>query len=1158
MANQKAFETANSSENSRKKRHQSPTWLISAIWILLAAASLGWQLHELNMHVEDLARLEARSSYNKDVVYRRWASKQGGVYVPVTPHTPPNPYLDVPDRDVTTTSGKKLTLVNPAYMTRQVHEMDQGEYGARGHITSLKPIRPGNAADPWESAGLRAFEKGSAEVSSIEIAEGRSIMRLMRPMIVEPGCLKCHQKQGYREGDIRGGLSVSIPMEPYKKSAAKAAVPIVTVHLALAGLGLMGIWVGDYKLRRHLLHRTRAEQSLREMVAEQQKTSMALKAGEERFRTMTDYTSDWESWTGTDKRFVYVTQSCRRISGYAAEEFMMDPGLYQRIIHPEDRHLFSCHLEAVHRDPAPSELDFRIVTRDGEIKWISHVCQEVVGEDGKTRGRRTSDRDITERKCTETALKESEMRYRALFGQSSDHVLVLKMGPDGVPQITDANDAALRAHGFTREEMIGQPITIIDPMVTKDISNDRNRSLEEKGEVIFEVRHVSKTGEPLDVEVRARIVKIEGSEFILSVERDITERKQAELALRHSHDLMKYIIAHARSAIAVHDRDLKYVYVSERYLNDYNIKEKEVIGKHHYEIFPDLPQKWRDVHQKALKGEMSSAEEDSYQRANGNVEWTRWECRPWFESDGSIGGFIIYTEVITDRIKTQEQIRKLSRAVEQSPVSVVITDPTGAIEYANPRFTQLTGYAMEEVRGRNLCDFKDSSAAGSGHPELWSQITRDHHWTGEFQSRTKDGRTYWEFSTISPILDSQGRITHYLEIKEDVTERKMMEMRLLQAQRLESVGQLAGGIAHDFNNILAAMMMRLGLLQESQDLDDPTRQAVNDLMADAERASNMTQQLLVFSRRMVLKPEKLDLNDIVGNLFKMLGRVIGEQISLQFECQPDLPPIEADRGMIEQVIMNLSLNARDAMPKGGILTIGLKSVRACDAKAPQDIEPQKQYICLSVSDTGCGMDGSTIQRIFEPFFTTKDVGKGTGLGLATVHGIVGQHNGWIEVNSAIGKGSIFRVLLPSSRPERAKPAEPGKRKLPRGSEVILLVEDEPSVRDATARIFRYLGYRVLEAAHAGEAIEIWKAQASQIDLIFSDMVMPEEMTGLELIENLRGTKPGVKAILASGYSNEELSEEDLRKKAILRIQKPYRMDLIAQTIRQCLDNPGSN
>ena len=380
---------------------------------------------------------------------------------------------------------------------------------------------------------------------------------------------------------------------------------------------------------------------------------------------------------------------------------------------------------------------------------------------------------------------------------------------------------------------------------------------------------------------------------------------------------------------------------------------------------------------------------------------------------------------------------------------------------------------------------------------------------------------------------------------------------LVQARKMEAVGQLAGGVAHDFNNILTAILMQLGLLLEEKDLNPSAKAGLQDLEKQAKRAASLTRQLLAFSRRQVMRSRPFDLNAMLDELFRMLRRLLGEDISLEFRNKSPLW-IDGDIAMIEQVVTNLCLNARDAMtPKGGRLLIetGLREVNETEARANPEARPGT-FVFLSVTDTGCGMDEKVLQHIFEPFFTTKEVSKGTGLGLATVYGIIKQHRGWVKVISKVGSGSTFSVFIPA----RAAPdaAEPGAavEHAPRGRETILLVEDEKAVRTMASLCLQKFGYRVLEAAEGREAISVWERHGKEIDLLFSDMVMPNGITGLDLAELFRQTKPGLKVIITSGYS------VDLRKTGVsvesgfLYLAKPYEMKNLAAIVRNCLDGMG--
>ena len=388
----------------------------------------------------------------------------------------------------------------------------------------------------------------------------------------------------------------------------------------------------------------------------------------------------------------------------------------------------------------------------------------------------------------------------------------------------------------------------------------------------------------------------------------------------------------------------------------------------------------------------------------------------------------------------------------------------------------------------------------------------------------------------------------------DITDRKHLESQVRQAQKLKSIGQLAGGVAHDFNNILAAMMMQINILQQNPSLERIASDALNDLMDEAQRAANLTRQLLMFSRQSVLDIKTLDMNKVVSNLLKMLARLIGEDIKIFFTPRTDLPLVDADPGMMEQVIMNLCVNARDAMPKGGKLIIMLEGVYASEAQTKPHLGVKPGlFLRITVSDTGCGIDKGALQHIFEPFFTTKAVGKGTGLGLSTVHGIIGQHKGWIEVESQIGCGTTFHIFLPATSKRIIESNQDDALKVIKGDETVLLVEDEISVRRALAQSMRLLGYQVFEAGNGPEAMRIWKENSDQIHLLLTDMVMPEGMTGLDLAEKIRKEKTDLKIIISSGYNTKIDSHDSLERAGITYLQKPYEFETLSKALRDCLD-----
>jgi signal transduction histidine kinase len=389
----------------------------------------------------------------------------------------------------------------------------------------------------------------------------------------------------------------------------------------------------------------------------------------------------------------------------------------------------------------------------------------------------------------------------------------------------------------------------------------------------------------------------------------------------------------------------------------------------------------------------------------------------------------------------------------------------------------------------------------------------------------------------------------------DITDRRRLEDQLRQSQKMEAIGQLAAGVAHDFNNLLTIIQGNASLLLSAPGRSEEDAGSSSQIVQAAERAAGLTRQLLMFSRKQIMQLAHLDLNEVVGNMTKMLQRILGEDVTLRSEYAPSLPLIHADAGMLEQVLLNLAVNARDAMPEGGQLRIQTSALTL----GPQDLGQHPEavaghHVCLRVSDTGCGITPEHLPRIFDPFFTTKEIGKGTGLGLATVYGIVKQHHGWIEASSEIGQGTIFQIYLPAAEGSAAaRRAGATAQELPRGHEVVLVVEDERAVRLLVNNLLQRCGYTVLMAESGVAALAVWKEHKHRVELLLTDMVMPDGMSGRELARTLKRDKPDLKVIYTSGYSAATTGEVPPLTEGVNFLQKPYPPYHLAKTVRACLD-----
>jgi PAS domain S-box-containing protein len=509
---------------------------------------------------------------------------------------------------------------------------------------------------------------------------------------------------------------------------------------------------------------------------------------------------------------------------------------------------------------------------------------------------------------------------------------------------------------------------------------------------------------------------------------------------------------------------------------------------------------------------------------------------------------------VTERNRAEAERLRLATAIEQADETVVITDAQGNITYVNPTFEAVTGYSRAEVMGVNPRVLKSGVQNDDFYRTLWATINGGKTWRGRLVNRKKDGSIYTEDATISPVRAPSGEITSYVAVKRDISPTLALEAQLLHAQKMEAVGQLAGGVAHDFNNILSVILSYAEMMCDDLAPDGPLHGDAQEIKRAARRATDLTRQLLAFSRRQVLEAKVLNLNHVLSGMEKMLTRLLGADVALTILTAGYLWNVKVDPGQIEQILMNLAVNSRDAMPRGGRLTIETANVEldADYAEAHHGVEPGA-YVEIAVSDTGTGMDPETKSRIFEPFFTTKERGKGTGLGLATVFGIVRQSKGHIWVYSEPGQGTTFKIYFPrfggpvatlSTRPE-----PPSSR----GNETVLLVEDDEQVRVLARNILRRNGYTVLEASNGGEALLICEQHTARIHLLLTDVVLPK-MSGRQLAERLGPMLPHTKVLFMSGYTDDAVLLHGVLDSDVAFLQKPLTPASLARKVREVLDS----
>jgi PAS domain S-box-containing protein len=751
---------------------------------------------------------------------------------------------------------------------------------------------------------------------------------------------------------------------------------------------------------------------------------------------------------------------------------------------------------------------------------------------------------------------------------NADFRNIFENAPIGVFQsnatrLLRANPALARMFGYANsDEMVAEGVNpgpaFVRPEQRAEIIR---RAVQEKAYVKEEVEYRRKDGSSFFANLWMRAVPDETGavQFLEGFVEDITPRKRAEeqaaAAARYLHTLVQTlpigIITYQAGGevIAFNPLVAAMIGATPEQLTGQNFRQLE---------------SWRSsgllaAAEAALQTGQPQRIEVHHASTFGKKSWLSVQFVP-FPYQGETQLIGMFTDVTKDKqveVEMQESEEKFRQLAENIEAVFWVADKeVSRIIYVSPAYERIWGASCQSLYDRPF------SFAEAVHPDdrkkvmaCLEQQRRGNRTEVEYRILRPDGTQRWIHDRSFIVRNAAGEFYRLAGIAEDITARKQLEIQFLQAQKMEAIGQLAGGVAHDFNNIIAATLLHLGVLQMNPDFSDATKDSLKELEQGAMQASSLTRQLLLFSRRQTAATKRLDLNALISNMQRMLGRLLGETIQVSVWSSETATWVEADAGMLEQVLMNLSVNARDAMPDGGKISISTTAVER-DAESVQTNPAGRvgRFVCVSVSDTGSGMDEKVLKRIFEPFFTTKEAGKGTGLGLATVFGIVKQHQGWIEVDSVVGRGTTFRIYLPAAAISRDLPSTENRPpEIRGGSETILLAEDEMAVRRVTALCLRKLGYGVIEAENGPDALKQWQEHGQEVDILLTDMVMPEGMTGLDLATRLREDRPALPVIIASGYSADGLRTSAIAHEMTF-LSKPFPRATLAKALRAQLDN----
>ncbi len=1021
--------------------------------------------------IMDVAKKQAESAYNKDLSYRIWGAMVGGVYVS-TDKVKPNPYLAfLKNRDVVTKDGQRLTLVNPAYMTKLVYNTAQKRYGIFARIVSLRPLNPENTPDQWEKSALLLFKKGkNNEIYCIVNVKGKKYFKYMKAFYMEPECLKCHSQQGYKVGDLRGGISILLPFDGFAATLWKRRYFSAFLHFCIFVVGLLGILITAFFIREN---------------------KKALLESEERLRSLMNAIPDIVCFKDHEGRWLEA-------NSYDLKLFELEGVDYKGKKDSELAEYSEFYQEAFLKCEESDELawqkgeqiraDERIPVPQGGHKIFDVIKVPIFNQDGSRKGLLVVGRDVTEQRFYQDKAEKISKLKGLILGLSIDFI---------------------------------------------NISGDKFQ------ELFFESLH--QVGQYLKVDRAIFWTMDQHSRgFFISTEwtrNEIETRDKRGLSIDSEH-LASWIKENTRRDIIIlnrKDRD-SMDSITNFFLGQ---DTKSTV------IFP--------------------VTDDSGILGLISLEWLR-EIKEWDEDYIPLLKLLsaIYANAI-GRLKMYKQLQESERRYrelfQRIPIGLYQSSPgpNGKFIMVNKAMVKMFGYKNEEAM---LSIKVNDLYSNNSHRLLFLEMLAEKGIVENHEMRLlkSDGSQIWVSVTARIIKDPLSNSIHFEGAVQDITKRKKVEeekrelqSQLQQAQKLESVGRLAGGVAHDLNNLLVPILGYNELLLERFDKSSMEYKYILRVTEAAEKAKDIVGRLLAFSRKDVIDPEPVDLNKILVNFEKLLRRTIREDIEITMNLSPELPTVNADKIKLEQVILNLAVNAQDAMPEGGLISFEtfLVHLDGEHAAEQQSIVPGP-YVCLVVSDTGHGMDEETMKQIFDPFFTTKPKDAGTGLGLAMVYGIVKQHRGIVRVYSKLGKGTTFKIYLPISGKDSTEEVE--RKSISGdlyGSATILLVEDDDGVRRLVKDTLGVYGYKVIDVSSPQEAIELINSLTTKPDLLLTDVVMPG-MNGKDLYEILSGRIPGLQVIFMSGYTENIISDQGILHRGTLLISKPFTQRELLKIIKEAL------
>jgi two-component system cell cycle sensor histidine kinase/response regulator CckA len=759
---------------------------------------------------------------------------------------------------------------------------------------------------------------------------------------------------------------------------------------------------------------------------------------------------------------------------------------------------------------------------------------------------------LLERKRTEDELRENKQLVAGILSASPVGI--------GFTSVTRGmlwvNQAWLDLFGFQNEkQVLGQNAAKLYPSQEEfeRVGNTLYSSLETGKVAETDALMVRTNGERFYAKIRmSPFDPSDLSKGIIAAISDISKHRCLEEDLKEREERYRSLVENSFDGIML-QKGLKITFANNRLHEMLGYEAGELEGMEHWMIYhPDYQKITRQRALARIKGEKTISQyEVKLLRKNGT--FFRGEILARTVKVQGEPGVQVWIRDISKQRRSEQAQKLLATAVEQATESIIVTDTEGNIEYANPAFETITGYSRDEVLGKTPQFLVSGYHDRHFYKDLWATIKRGEAWKGQFVNRRKDGTLYQEDSVISPVRNASGQIVNFVSVGRDRTLEIELQKQLFWAQKMEAVGTLAGGIAHDFNNLLQVVLgySEVMLQRKKEALQDCPE--IQNIYEAGKRGAELVNRLLTFSRKVEPKIRSTNINQEVLQVQALLSRTIPKTIKIDLRLSGDLESAQADPSQLAQILMNLAVNARDAMPNGGVFTIETTNAELDREFCRRHLGAKPgRYALLAVSDTGHGMDKETLLHIFEPFFTTKEVGKGTGLGLATVYGIVKQHDGYIICYSEPGHGTTFKIYIPVIPSTQDSPAVADEAPIEGGNETILLVDDENFVRNWGAHILADSGYEVRTAANGNEALEIYKQDREAISLVILDLIMPE-MDGSHCLAEILKIDPTAKVLMASGYPINWEDENTLTKTAKGFVHKPYDTKQFLATVRAILD-----